>query len=225
MPLAHRRVTLWHLLIAILLMLHLAGWIVVLAWVSFSPGAPGEPPHYIWDGSVVVDSMRPLIRSRGGSSYFVRRTYVPALPVRTVLAPPSFLGALHVWWPVAVSGGACLLVLAATRVPALRRLMERQVSPPRITIFRGMVVVGLVAFSFWLSGMSAYWIVRGLLVLLLTFVAGYRRGRLKLKIKAEPAAANGWVRLGIGGYSIAVLLAAVWLACALVWESFTPGHQ
>jgi hypothetical protein len=220
MPRAHRQVSLWRLMIAVLALANLAGLVSVLSWVSFFPGTAGQPPwtRYMWDGRVLECSV--YLRQ----DLFVTYTR-PVLVPWTVLAGPSLEGALYVWWPVVVSGGASLLVLGAARVPVVRRLTEKQVGLPRITIFGGMVVVGVVAYWFWLSGTNAYWILRGIAVLFLTLVAGHRWRRLALEMKAGPAAASGRVRLGVAGYSVVMLLAAVWLVAALVSESFTPRHN
>jgi hypothetical protein len=189
----HGQVPLWWLLISILVVMNAAALIAVFSWVSFSAGSPGHPARYMYDGSV--------------------RAF------RGVIRPPSLLGALEVWWPVVVSGGVSLLVLAAGLVPAVQRLVAKPVRLPRMTIFRVMVIVGLVAFWLWLSGTNTYWILRGIPVLLLTLVAGYRRGRLTEEIKAEPAAASRWMRLGVTGYSVALLLGVFWVVCVLVWKT------
>jgi hypothetical protein len=227
MPRTPRHFPLWRLLIVVLFVSNLAGWAAVLSWVSFSVGTPGQPPwiRYMWDGRVL--SYYPLQPS--GIAYrFDGRALRPIAgspPFWSVHSPPSLRGALAVWWPVAVSGGLSVFLLAAACVPVLRLRMKQRVGAPRITISGGLVVIGVFAYWFWLRGMNDYWMQRGIPVMLLTLVAGYRLRRLAPRVNAGPATASGLMRVVAAGYLVAMLLAAAWLVSALVWKNVTSGRQ
>jgi hypothetical protein len=206
MPRFRRGVSLGLLLIVILAVLNVAGLALALSWVSFPWQSPANPPwlRYRYDGSVLVLQPR----------------FPPGTWRVTVVEPPSLLGALKVWWPAAASGALTLLVAAAARAATVRRLMAQRIHFPRITMFRGMVLIGTIALWLWLSGTETYWIVCSFPVLLLMFISESRRSKLAREIKAAPSAASAWTRLLVAGYSVAVLLAICWVAAVVVWDNF-----
>ncbi len=87
-----------------------------------------------------------------------------------------------------------------------------------------MVVIGAISTWLWLSRTEMFWILCGSLVLLFALVSDSRRNRLAEKIKIKGTSATIWMRLGIAGYWVAVILALSWIVCVIVWDSVRTGR-
>jgi hypothetical protein len=189
--------------------LNLAGVVAALepksSWIpgARGTGRPNILIRQMYDGSV-VKYICPLLGSRSGPF---------------VIQPASALGLCQVWWPVAASISASLLILAISWLRSRRRI-EKSLRRPRLTMLQSMVLVGLISFWLWLIRFDVSLIVVGFIVLALMLHAAYRRSKLVDETKAAIISAPTLSRLGIAGYSIAVLLALAWMISILVWDSY-----
>lgn len=89
-----------------------------------------------------------------------------------------------------------------------------------MTIFRGMVLIGSTAVWLWLLRINVAVIVAGSVVLLLMLIAAHRRGMLAVEVKDRKAAPSQLARAGFAGYTIAVILALLWVVAIAVWDSY-----
>jgi hypothetical protein len=140
-----------------------------------------------------------------------------------VIEPASPTGLWRVWWPLAVSVGGSLLILGVARI-SVRRRRGQTIRPPRMTMIQVMVLVGLTSFGLWLIRFNIFLIIAGFLVLGLLLHTVYRRNSLVDETRADGRNAPALSRIGIAGYSIAVLLALAWLISILVWDSYQRGR-
>jgi hypothetical protein len=189
--------------------LNLAGVFTALELMRYGivtplgPGGPNFLVHRTYDGSVVY---HPAQVSGG------RR-----MPI--VIQPASAIGFCQVWWTVAVSIVASLLILGLSWIRSRRRSLKA-LRRPRLTMMQSMVLVGLISFWLWLMRFDASLIVVGFVVLVLMLHSAYRRSKLVEEPKAAGTSEIYLSRAGIAGYSIAVLLALAWMISILVWDSY-----
>jgi hypothetical protein len=203
-----RNVTLW-LVLLLLVVLHVGGIIACVTWIWFPTGDPLSP-------------YRSIHLEPNGS--FTLRGHGPegeTLRVRD-MGHVSDLFAEPIRWPVATGAGLVLLMLVVSMTGARRQLSSPRFKWPRFTMSRVMVVIAAIAIWLWLSRTAMFWILCGSLVLLLALVADIRRSRLEQEIKTEGAAPTVWIRLGIAGYWVAVILALSWIVCVLVGDALWP---
>jgi hypothetical protein len=207
------RSTVWLLTGIAVLGVNLAGvYVVREAKSTWIPGAPGT-----FGSSVVIRRMY------DGSVVQYRPLYSGGLSSPILLAGPSASGLFQVWWPVAASIGASLLILGFAWL--FTRGKSAPVGPrPRVTMNQAMVFVGLASFCLWLFRFDIVLLVAGSVVGSLLVHAAYRRKALLTGIKGEREAAQTLARIGVAGYTIAVVLALAWIICILVWDSYQPGH-
>jgi hypothetical protein len=139
-----------------------------------------------------------------------------------VIQPPTVSGLVAFWWPLAASAGVAFWAIIAALLPERGRLLRRRVQIPnvRITLFRVMVVIGVVAACLWLRQLDHYTKAAGMLVFGVVLYAGFRRSFLTRQSTAERAPATVLSRAGIAGYAVAVVLALLWVICTLVWEAY-----
>ncbi len=109
--------------------------------------------------------------------------------------------------------------------PPTWRETIRRLNRPRFTMFQGMVVMGAISIWLWLGRMRMVWIFCGSLVVLLALLAGSRRSHLTQEIRATGAPVTVWMRLGIAGYWVALILALCWIVCILVAETLAPSKS
>ncbi len=140
-----------------------------------------------------------------------------------VVQPTSLIGLWQVWWPVAASLGFSLLVLGVVRIVTRRRLLQGM-RRTRVKTIHVMVVIGFISFGLWLSRFDLTWIISGAVVLLLMFLAGYRRASLAQEIEIGGRRAAAMSAAARAGYSIAMLLGLAWIMSVLVWDSFRFGR-
>jgi hypothetical protein len=69
-----------------------------------------------------------------------------------------------------------------------------------------------------------FWILCGSLVLVLALLAHSRRNHLAQEIKSKGTSATLGMRLGVAGYSVAVILSLSWVVCIIVWDTLRPGR-
>jgi hypothetical protein len=94
-----------------------------------------------------------------------------------------------------------------------------------MTMIQAMVLIGLISFWLWLVRFDVSLIVVGFTVLVLLLHAAYRRTVLVAETKGAQMGAPVLSRIGIAGYSIAVLLALAWVISILVWDSYQPSRR
>ena len=99
----------------------------------------------------------------------------------------------------------------------------RRLRRPRFTMFQGLVAMGAISIWLWLIRMQRVWISCGSLVVLLWLLAGSRRSRLTQEMRAAAAPVTVWMRVGIAGYWVALILALCWIVCALVSDTLAPS--
>jgi hypothetical protein len=178
-------------------------------WIPGSPGAGGSSVSIrrMYDGSVVQYRI-----------YYSGRRSGP-----TLLAGPSAAGLSRVWWPVAASMSASLLVAGfawrCTRGKSATRGLR-----PRVTMSQSIAFISLVSFCLWLLRFDFTVVVAGFIVGSLMVHAAYRRKALLRGIKGEADATQTLSRIGIAGYTLALVLALAWVVCILAWDSYQPGH-
>jgi hypothetical protein len=186
--------------------LNLAGILGSLnRWSDWIPGgAPGANVlvSQMYDGSVV----KYVLPYSGGKIG----------PI--VLEPASPIGLWQVWWPLAVSIAGSLLILVVARTRRWRH--GKTIRPPRMTMIQVMVLIGLTSFGLWLIRFNQSLIIAGVLVLGLLLHTLHRRNALVEETSARGTNAPALSRIGIAGYSIAVLLAVAWVVSVLVWDSY-----
>jgi len=141
-----------------------------------------------------------------------------------VIDPPSALGLIVFWSPVAASVGVGLLapifaLLPTLGVPFRKRIPIRR---PRLTLFRVMVLVGTVSAWLWLGRFDLEKRIVGTLIIGFMLHAGFRRSFLAKEASKEPAEPKILSRAGIAGYSLVLLLTLVWVITILVWDSYQP---
>ncbi len=205
------RVALWIMLL-LLVALDVVALIANTTGVWVPTGDPASPHvlvHLLHDGNVVLYHCDP----EGGIS---RVQHVDV---------GSALRGLPVLWVIAGLGGLGLFAFVVSGTIARRGHLSTPLEQPRLTISRGMVVIGAVSVWLWLSRTEMFWILCGTLVLFLALVAESRRIRLMHEIKNSAAGATVWMRLAIAGYWVAVFLTVWWIVCVIVWDSLRPDRQ
>jgi hypothetical protein len=178
-------------------------------WIPGPPGAGGSSVSILrmYDGSVVQYR---FFRSGGRSG-------------PTLLAGPSAAGLFQVWWPVAASMSASLLV-AGFAWRCTRWKSATWGLRPRVTMSQSIAFISLVSFCLWLMRFDYTVVVAGFIVGSLMVHAVYRRKALLEGVEGEIDATQTLSRIGIAGYTVAVVLALAWVICILAWDSYQPGH-
>ncbi len=97
--------------------------------------------------------------------------------------------------------------------------------PPRMTMGRTMVVVGMIAVWLWLLRTNACLTASGSLVLALMLHAIHRRGILSGEIRATGGRMTPLSVAGLAGYALAILLALAWVISIVVWDSYEHGER
>ncbi len=90
---------------------------------------------------------------------------------------------------------------------------------------QSMILIGLISFWLWLIRFNASLIVVGFIVLVLMLHSADRRSKLVDENRAASISAPTLSRVGIAGYSIAVVLAVAWMISILVWDSYQDLHR
>ena len=194
--------------------LNLAGVLAALqpkgSWIP-APPVPVSPTiliHQMYDGSV-VQAFSPLSGGRIG-------------PI--VVQPASALGLWRVWWPVTASVSVSVSIIGLAWVRSHGR-PGKSLRHTCLTMIQSMILIGLISFWLWLIRFDAYLIVVGFIVLVLMLHSAYRRSKLVDENKAASISAPTLSRVGIAGYSIAVVLALAWIISILVWDSYQDPRR
>jgi hypothetical protein len=140
-----------------------------------------------------------------------------------VLSPPTLFGLIACWSPVIALLGIGLLAPAFAMMPTLGKPLRWRIPVPRVrlTIFRLMVVTGMVSTWLWLGRFDPYTRLIGTLVVGFMLHAGFRRSFLANRAKTDATHASALSRAGIAGYSLVLVLALAWVAAILVWDSYS----
>src|SRR5262249_26307973 len=122
----------------------------------------------------------------------------------------------------AASVAITLAALAAAFTRAGRRYLAARVPIPRIrmTLFRGMVVIGASSACLWLLRFDIYLLLCGTFVFAIMLYAGFRRSYLSRTITANGVREAILSRAGLAGYAIAVFLALAWVTAIIFWDSY-----
>ena len=199
------------LVLLVLVALDVGGIIAATRGIWFPTGNPASPY-----GSLHLES---------GGGVVLRRHDPQGYTLRIQhLSPASALSALPIWWLVVPGVALGVFTLAVARALARRRLSSSRLEQPRFTISGGLVLIGAVSIWLWLTRTGMFWIHCGSLVLVLALLAHSRRNRLAKEIKSKGTSATVWMRLGVAGYSVAVILSLSWIVCIIVWDTLRPGR-
>jgi hypothetical protein len=140
------------------------------------------------------------------------------------LESPSALGLWRIWWPVATSAGASLLIPGIAWLSSRDRHGRAMRRPP-MTMIHVMLIVGLASFGLWLIRFEVSLIISGLVVVVLTLLAAHRRSDLSEEATAETMFRPALSSVGIVGYSLAILLGLAWVVSILVWDAYLHGRH
>jgi hypothetical protein len=195
-------------------------WPVLLLFMILDAGAIIASVTWIWfptfDPASPYRSVR--LEANGGLTLRSHGPEGEDLGIRHI-SPASALGALPIGWWLVAGALLGLLWLVYRGVRARRGRSSRPFVRPRFTMFRGMVVIASISIWLWLTRLNLFWILCGSLVLLLALAADGRRSLLAHEIKTEGVSSKVWLRLGVAGCWIAVILASSWIGCVLFAES------
>lgn len=145
-------------------------------------------------------------------------------PQFTMIQPPTFWGLVRVWWPVAVGIGVSL-ALYAVGPERIWRLI-RVVRGIRLTMLQCMILISAVAIWLFLFRINAIILTVGSLVVVLMVHSAFRRNTLAREIKLQGGHKHVPILSIVGavGYSIAVIMAVVWVVLIAVADSYPQIH-
>jgi hypothetical protein len=202
----------WSLIAVVLLL-------AMTAWLGFALTSS--------DMSNIVglsDTGRPLHQSWVAYRYdgsLVLHTPDWGTPIH-ILEQPSLKGLIAFWWPAVACTGLGFLTFLACLIPPSAGLLRKRVRIPRarITLLRGMVVIGTVGAWLWLGRFDPYTRAAGTLISGFMLYAGFRRSLLARRADSASTSPTLLSRAGMAGYVLVLLLSVAWVISILVWDSY-----